>query len=115
MPRSKKRLNFTGRATRRKQSPCCLTEIREHLSKDAYDLCEQLIASNDRYVKRIMERADARIRVTTWVVALSVFLTLGLGGMLVWMFLYRVLLPLRGMVADARLFRGAAGGTTDER
>ena len=84
------------------------------MSKDAYDLCEQLIASNDHYVKQIMERADTRIRVTTWVVALSVCLTLGLGGTLVWMFLYRVLLPLRGMVADARLFRGADGGTTDE-
>ena len=91
-----------------------LTEVREHLSKDAYDICEQLIASNDRYVNEIMERADMRIRVTTWVVALSVFLTLGLGGTLVWMFLYRVLLPLRGMVADARLFRGHAGRTTDE-
>ena len=74
-----------------------LTEIREHLSKDAYDLCEQLIASNDRDVKQIMERADTRIRVTTWVAAITVGLTLALGGVLVWMFVYRVLVPLRGM------------------
>ena len=80
-----------------------LTEIREHLSKDAYNLCEQLIASNDRYVKQIMERANTRIRVTTWVVAITVGLTLALGGVLVWMFVYRVLVPLRGMVADAPL------------
>ncbi len=90
-----------------------LTEIHGQLSKDAYDLCEQLIAGNDRYVKRIMATADTGIRVTTWVVAVSVFFTLGLGGMLAWLFLYRVLLPLRGMVADARLFRGAAGGASD--
>ena len=109
-----KAIELHGQGNAEKAKTLLLTEIREHLSKDAYDLCEQLIASNDRYVKQIMERADTRIRVTTWVVALSVCLTLGLGGTLVWMFLYRVLLPLRGMVADARLFRGADGGMTDE-
>ena len=109
-----KAIELHGQGNVEKAKALLLTEIREHLSKDAYDLCEQLIASNDRYVKQIMERADTHIRVTTWVVALSVCLTLGLGGTLVWMFLYRVLLPLRGMVADARLFRGADGGMTDE-
>ncbi len=109
-----KAIELHGTGNTEKAKTLLLTEIREHLSKDAYDLCEQLIASNDRYVKQIMERADTRIRVTTWVVALSVCLTLGLGGTLVWMFLYRVLLPLRGMVADARLFRGSTGGTTEE-
>ncbi len=107
-------IELHGKGNAEKAKTLLLTEIHDHLSKDAYDLCEKLIASNDRYVKQIMEKADTRIRVTTWVVALSVFLTLGLGGTLVWMFLYRVLLPLRGMVADARLFRGNAGGTTDE-
>jgi len=109
-----KAIELHGQGNAEKARTLLLTEIREHLSKDAYDLCEQLIASNDRYVKQIMARADTRIRVTAWVVALSVCLTLGLGGTLVWMFLYRVVLPLRGMVADARLFRGADGGLTDE-
>ena len=107
-------IELHGKGNSEKAKALLLTEIHDHLSKDAYDLCEKLIASNDRYVKQIMEKADTRIRVTTWVVALSVFLTFGLGGTLVWMFLYRVLRPLRGMVADARLFRGNAGGTTDE-
>ncbi len=107
-------LELETKGNAEKAKTLLLTEIDGQLSKDAYDLCEQLIASNDRYVKQIMERADTRIRVTTWVVAFSVFLTLGLGGTLVWMFLYRVVLPLRGMVADARLFRGHAGATADE-
>ena len=33
-------------------------------------------------------------------------LTLLLGGFLLWLFFYRVLFPLRGMVADAQLYRG---------
>ena len=107
-------IELHGRGDTDKAKTLLLTEIREHLSKDAYSLCEQLIAANDRYVKQTIERAEGRIRLTTWVVAFSVFVTLGLGGVLMWMFLYRVLRPLRGMVADARLFRGNAGGTTDE-
>jgi signal transduction histidine kinase len=105
-------LHATGNTDKAKT--LLLTEIRQHLSKDAYNLCEQLIASNDRYVKQVITRAEGRIRVTTWVVALSVCLTLGLGGTLLWMFLYRVLRPLRGMVADARLFRGNDDAGTDE-
>ena len=107
-------IDFQAQGNAAQAKSLLLTEIHGQLSKDAYDLCEQLIASNDRYVKNLMKTADAGIRVTTWVVGVSVFLTLGLGGMLAWLFLYRVLLPLRGMVADARLFRGAAGGATDE-
>ena len=41
-----------------------------------------------------------------WVVSVSAILSLGLGGFLLWLFFYRVLFPLRGMVADAQLFRG---------
>ena len=49
---------------------------------------------------------EARVRMTTWVVGISGTLSLSLGGFLLWLFFYRVLFPLRGMVADARLFRG---------
>ncbi len=107
-------IEFHRKGDAEKAKTLLLAEIHDHLSKDAHDLCEQLIAANDHYVKQIMATADARIRVTTWVVAFSVCLTLGLGGTLMWMFLYRVLRPLRGIVADAQLFRGADRGMTGE-
>ena len=83
-----------------------LTEINEPLSKEAYGLCEQFVTLNDRYVKEIMAHADRRIQNTAWMVGVSVLLTLGLSGVLLWLLLYRVLSPLRGMMADARLFQG---------
>jgi signal transduction histidine kinase len=55
----------------------------------------------------IVGRIKARMRETTWVVGVSGALTLVLGGFLLWLFFYRVLFPLRGMVADAQLYRGA--------
>ncbi len=53
-----------------------------------------------------VQRAEARVRMTTWVVGASAALSLALSGFLLWLFFYRVLFPLRGMVADAELFRG---------
>jgi signal transduction histidine kinase len=53
-----------------------------------------------------VQRAEARVRMTTWVVGISAALSLVLSGFLLWLFFYRVLFPLRGMVADAELFRG---------
>ncbi len=81
-------------------------EISGGLSKQADDLCQQLIAANNVYVKGLMDRAEARVLKTTWTVAGFAILSLLLGGFLLWLFFYRVLFPLRGMVADARLFRG---------
>ena len=52
-----------------------------------------------------VQRAEARVRMTTWVVGASAALSLALSGFLLWLFFYRVLFPLRGMVADAELFR----------
>ena len=56
--------------------------------------------------KEIIARIDSRIHEITWVVGISGVLTLVLGGFLLWLFFYRVLFPLRGMVADAQLYRG---------
>ncbi len=56
--------------------------------------------------RKIIERIDNRIHEITWVVGISGVLTLVLGGVLLWLFFYRVLFPLRGMVADAQLYRG---------
>jgi len=81
-------------------------EIGDGLTKQASDICDQLIEQNNRYVQMIMGRALSRVRTTTLVVGVSALLTLVLGGFLLWLFFYRVLFPLRGMAADARLFRG---------
>jgi signal transduction histidine kinase len=83
-----------------------LTEIDGRLSKEADDLCGQLIAVNEHDSGEFLARAGQRMRVTTWVVGISSVLTLLLGGFLLWLFFYRVLFPLRGMVADAQLYRG---------
>ncbi|MGO8712304.1 MAG: two-component system sensor histidine kinase NtrB, partial [Rhizomicrobium sp.] len=74
-------------------------------SKEAYDLCERFIAVNEHHVGEIVERADRRMRMTAWMVGISLLLTLGLSGTLLWLFFYRVMFPLRGMMADAQLFR----------
>jgi len=97
-------LNGSGETTKAKAM--LLSEIESHLSPEACDICRQLIAVNDRYVQEIMGRAASRVRTTTWVVGVSGVLSFGLGGYLLWLFFFRVLFPLRGMAADARLFRG---------
>ena len=83
-----------------------LAEIDGPLSTEAYGLCGQLIAIHEHASGESMGRAGRRIRETTWVVGISSVLTLLLGGFLLWLFFYRVLFPLRGMVADAQLYRG---------
>ncbi len=56
--------------------------------------------------KLIIDKINNRMREITWVVGISGALTLILGGFLLWLFFYRVLFPLRGMVADAKLYPG---------
>jgi signal transduction histidine kinase len=73
----------------------------------------QYILSTDRaegadvtHRKLIIDKINNRMREITWVVGISGALTLILGGFLLWLFFYRVLFPLRGMVADAKLYPG---------
>ncbi len=96
-----------------------LDEATGVLAQKIDALCDQLITANDSYVGRLIERAQSRIGTTTWLVAISGILSLVFGGFLLWLFFYRVLFPLRGMVADARLFsggshNGAGDGDLDE-
>ncbi len=74
----------------------------------------QYILSADRaegadlhHRQEIITRINYRMREITWVVGISGALTLLLGGLLLWLFFYRVLFPLRGMVADAKLYPGS--------
>jgi signal transduction histidine kinase len=83
-----------------------LTEVEPRLSKEADDLCGQLIVIHEKASEWRIGRAERRMRWTTWEVGISSVLTLLLGGFLLWLFFYRVLFPLRGMVADAQLSGG---------
>ena len=88
-----------------------LCDIDTGLSFEIRGLCDQLISLDEQHSKDIMEdivrRASRRIRITTWVVGISGGLTLLLGGFLLWLFVYRVLAPLRGMVAEVHLYHGS--------
>jgi len=83
-----------------------LKEVDGRLSKEVYGLCRRLIDLHENSARESMDHARSRMRLTTWEVGISSVLTLLLGGFLLWLFFYRVLLPLRGMVADAQLYRG---------
>lgn len=83
-----------------------LIEVNDRLYAEAYKLCEQLIEANDRDVEAMTADAMAQIGRITWAVGLCDAVSIGLGGILLWLFLKGVLLPLRGTVADARLFHG---------
>ncbi len=84
-----------------------LRDIDAGPSLEIRGLCEQLISLYEQYSKDIVSRATRRIRITTWVVGISGGLTLLLGGFLLWIFFYRVLVPLRGMVAEVHIYRGS--------
>jgi signal transduction histidine kinase len=89
-------------------------EVAGALAAKVDSLCDQLIAANDRYVRQLVGRAQSRIGTTIWLVGISGTLSLLLGGFLLWLFFYRVLFPLRGMVADARLFHGGSQGASSD-
>lgn len=96
-----------------------LLEEVKHLAGDAYVLCEEFLTTNEANVNRKVADARQRTRQVTWTVGICVGLTLGLGTALLWLFFYGVFLPLRSIVADARVFAGEnpAGGPempTDE-
>ncbi len=82
-----------------------VTEIDGRLTKEAHDLCRSLIAIHEQSSGKSLERAGERTHEITWVVGVSSMLTFVLGGFLLWLFFYRVLFPLRGMVADTQFYR----------
>ena len=90
-----------------------LTDVNHRLYTEACSLCEQLVAANDRDVGEMTARTLTQIRRMTWVVGLCDAVNIGLGGVLLWLFFGGVFLPLRGMVADARLFHGDSAGLAE--
>jgi signal transduction histidine kinase len=82
------------------------SDVNTRLYGAVHDLCDQFIQANDQDVETLYTQASSRVRLVTWMVAGSVILTIGLGGALLWFFFHDVIHPLRGMVADARVFHG---------
>ena len=82
--------------------------VREvnRLYDQAYNLCEDFISSNERYVELAMARVRRQIQWVSWAVSGCVVLTISLGAALLWLFFFGVVFPLRAVVADARGFAG---------
>ena len=76
------------------------------LYDDAYNLCEDFISSNERYVELAMARVHRQTRWVSWAVGGCVVLTISLGAALLWLFFFGVVFPLRAVMADARGFAG---------
>jgi signal transduction histidine kinase len=75
-----------------------LGELRD-VYRQAFSLCEQLVAANERYVNETTAKAVSESQRMTWIVSSCVVATLTLGGGLLWYFLAAVVLPLRRMMA----------------
>jgi signal transduction histidine kinase len=83
------------------------------LYQQAYQLCEDYLAANNRYVNAASERTRARVEQMSLAISLCAGLTVALGVVLLWMFLYGVLFPLRRMASDAQMFTAdSLGGYT---
>ncbi|MCL4853377.1 MAG: MCP four helix bundle domain-containing protein, partial [Bryobacteraceae bacterium] len=88
------------------------------LYQKAFDQVENFVASTQRDADTRMAHVEGQVAWVTGLVAVGVTVAMGLGIVLVWLFFYGVLLPLRRMMADARHFSGAeapaAGESQDE-
>ncbi len=79
--------------------------------RNAFDLCEEFVDLNQRIVQARIADVETQVQQFTFMVGLSVALTIGAGFGLLWLFFRGVLLPLRRMAAEARLAAGASEGT----
>jgi CHASE3 domain sensor protein len=70
----------------------------------AYNLCEEFIAINIRYVDTAAADARRQARTVTTTVACCALLTVVLGSVVLWLFIYRIVFPVRALVADAQGF-----------
>ena len=68
----------------------------------AYDLCEEFLEANVRFVDNAAANARWQFRMVAVTVSGCVALTIGLGAFLLWLFFYQVVFPFRALVADAQ-------------
>ncbi|MCL4190722.1 MAG: MCP four helix bundle domain-containing protein [Thermoguttaceae bacterium] len=98
-------LDLYERGDKSRATEVLLGEVSE-LYLEAYDLCEDFIGANMRFVDDNMAEAALQTRRARWVASTVALLTLALGGGLLWLFFAGVLFPLRRMLANARTFAG---------
>ncbi len=65
--------------------------------------CKDFIATNESDVERDTKRAEEYIAFATWGVSIGSLGTAGSAVVLLWLVIQRVLIPLRRMLADARI------------
>lgn len=70
----------------------------------AYTLCEELLAANERYIDARIADGQAQIRRNTFLVGLGMVLAAGCSIGLLWFFFQGIFLPLRQMARDAHAF-----------
>ncbi len=100
---------------REKEATAVFLDEVNRLYDQAYELCEAFIQANERFVDAATARAYRQIRQVTWIAGICVGLSVGLGGVLLWLFFYGVLFPLRRMIAEARRFAGQRPPDADGR
>jgi len=85
-----------------------LTKVNP-LRRKAYELCEELVSTTTHRVKATVAEGRRDIRRVSILVLACVIATIVLGAALLWFFFRGILLPLRRMADDARLFYGPEG------
>ena len=94
----------SGNAPRAKQ---VLLEDLDPLNDHVNDVCEEFIEYIERYIHAATGNAKARTKRLIWVTGGCVGLTAVSGCGLIWLFIYGVHIPLRKMIADARMIADA--------
>ena len=73
--------------------------------------CKDFIAVNERHVEAAAKRAEEYIAFAAWGVSIGSLGTAGLAVLLLWLVIQGVLIPLRRMLADARVIVDDPSGT----
>jgi signal transduction histidine kinase len=76
----------------------------------AYALCEEFLAANERHIEARIADGQAQLRNNTLVVGLGMVLTAGCSMGLLWFFFQGILLPLRQMAREAGTFTAGGSG-----
>jgi signal transduction histidine kinase len=86
------------------EAKTALLHTMNPLYERTYALCEEFIATNERYIEAKIADGQRRIRRNTLTTGVYVLLSTGLSLGLLWFFYRGILLPLRRMAADAHSF-----------
>lgn len=80
----------------------------------AYRLCEDFIAANEAYVEGSIRRTERYVSIALWCVLVGSLGSASFAVALLWLLVRRVIVPLRRMIADARLLVNDDSGETAE-